>query len=197
MHIDYDLIITYGGIAKKISKGEIVFSENSEPKYYYQVLSGSIKIYTSNIQGKEFVQDIYTPGQSFGEPPLLIDKKYLITAEAQEESVILLLKKENFMQLIDEHKEIHFELTKDLANRAYNTLFSAQILANPSPEDKILKFLNQLVEKNIIEKNTPIPYTRQQIANQIGLRVETVIRSLNKLQKENKVQIINRKLYYL
>ncbi len=157
MHIDYDLIITYGGIAKKISKGEIVFSENSEPKYYYQVLSGSIKIYTSNIQGKEFVQDIYTPGQSFGEPPLLIDKKYLITAEAQEESVILLLKKENFMQLIDEHKEIHFELTKDLANRAYNTLFSAQILANPSPEDKIIKFLNQLVEKNIIEKTPQFP----------------------------------------
>ncbi|MCO5260463.1 MAG: Crp/Fnr family transcriptional regulator [Crocinitomicaceae bacterium] len=197
MHIDYDLLITYGGIAKKISKGEIVFSENSIPRYYYQVIEGSIKIYSSNKQGKELIQDIYTKGQSFGEPPLLLNKNYLISAEAQEDSVIVVLKKENFLQILNEHNDTQQNLIKDLAERVYNNTVAAQILANPLPEEKIIKFLNQLIDKNIITKNTPIPYTRQQIANHIGLRVETVIRSLNKLQQEGKVKIINRKLHYL
>lgn len=197
MHIDYDLLITYGGIAKKISKGESVFSENSVPRYYYQIMEGSIKIYSSNKQGKELIQDIYTKGQSFGEPPLLIDKKYLIAAEAQEDSVIIQLRKDNFLQILNEHPDIVLELINDLSTRVYNNMIAAQILASQSPEEKIVKFLNQLVDKKIITKNAAIPYTRQQIASHIGLRVETVIRSLNKLQKEGKVNIINRKLFYL
>lgn len=197
MHIDYDLLITYGGIAKKISKGEYVFSENSVPRYYYQIVEGSIKIYSSNKQGKELIQDIFTKGESFGEPPLLIDKKYLITAEAQEDSVIVQLRKDNFLQILNEHPEIVTDLIKELSKRVYNNMIAAQILASQSPEEKIVKFLNQLIDKKIITKNTPIPYTRQQIANHIGLRVETVIRSLNKLKKEGKVKIINRKLFYL
>jgi CRP-like cAMP-binding protein len=41
-----------------------------------------------------------------------------------------------------------------------------------------------------------IAFTRQEIANFTGLRVETVIRTLKKMEEENKVTIDHRKLYY-
>jgi CRP-like cAMP-binding protein len=40
-----------------------------------------------------------------------------------------------------------------------------------------------------------IPYTRQQIADMTGLRVETVIRTVKQLQKEGKLEIIQHKIY--
>jgi CRP-like cAMP-binding protein len=49
--------------------------------------------------------------------------------------------------------------------------------------------------KNCNEKEL-IPFTRQEIANFTGLRVETVIRALSKMSKCKKVDIINHKIYY-
>ena len=45
-------------------------------------------------------------------------------------------------------------------------------------------------------KKELVEFTRQEIANFTGLRVETVIRELSKMSKTNKVEIINHKLYY-
>lgn len=41
-----------------------------------------------------------------------------------------------------------------------------------------------------------VPLTRQQLASMTGLRVETVIRTIKKMEQQNIVKIINRKIYY-
>lgn len=49
-------------------------------------------------------------------------------------------------------------------------------------------------------KRTPfsfqVPLTRQEMANYTGLRVETTIKTIKKMEQENLVKIVNRKIYY-
>ncbi|WP_418123738.1 helix-turn-helix domain-containing protein [Chryseobacterium sp. PTM-20240506] len=54
--------------------------------------------------------------------------------------------------------------------------------------------------KSYDENKTPysfqIPLTRQQLASLTGLRVETVIRVIKNMEKENELKIVNRKIFY-
>lgn len=164
--------------------------------FYFQILEGEVKLFCMNEDGKEHIQGIFKDGNSFGEPPMLIDKPYPTTAKTITDSVIVRLPKERFVSLLQDYPHICKEMLTAFALRIYNKSISAQILTSHTPCEKIIAFLRRFKEENHFEEMVQIPYTRQQIADFTGLRVETVIRNLSKLQSEKKIQIINHKVYY-
>ena len=72
MQIDLDLLFSWGAITKKYNKNEVIFSEEEDAHFYYQIIEGSIKMFTTNDEGKELTQGVFSNGESFGEPPLFI-----------------------------------------------------------------------------------------------------------------------------
>ena len=82
-----------------------------------------------------------------------------------------------------------------MATRIHTKARTTKDIVNQKPEFRILAFLN--AHKNLDCSNKElVAFTRQEIANFTGLRVETVIRELSRMSKTNKVEIINHKLYY-
>lgn len=195
MQIDYDILITYGGVTRKFEKGAFIFQEDGTPYYFYQLVSGEIKLFSANADGKELTQGIFKAGQSFGEPSLLLGKEYPSTAQAIIDSVIVKVRKEYFQNILHDYPELVEKLMYTFAWRIYDKSTSAQIWVQQTPEKKIMQFLNIKKNNFISQHNQPFPYTRQQIADYTGLRVETVIRTLIRMNKEGKVKIINHKLY--
>ncbi len=197
MPIDIDLLTAWGGTSKIYKKGEIVFHEGDLARCYYQIIKGEVKMFNVNHEGKEFMQGIFSDGQSFGEPPVIINKPYPTTATALKETTIIRLAKEDFIKLLKEYPGIAYTLLEHLANRTYNKAITLKEIINNNPEARIIAFLDtKKSEKTGLGAREIVPYTRQQIANFTGLRVETVIRTLAKLKDKKKVEIINRKLYY-
>jgi CRP-like cAMP-binding protein len=197
MFIDTDILIAWGGISKRYKKGEYIFHEDEVPRCFYQIIDGTVKLYNTNFDGKEYTQAEFKKGNSFGEPPLFIDELYPATAVTTEESVIIRLSKERFLEILDEYPEIQKKLICTLARRIYNKSITAREIINNSPELRILAFLNEYKKKNLLEnEKIEIPYTRQEIANFTGLRVETVIRTLSKMKALKTVDIVDRKLIY-
>lgn len=198
MHIDDNILITYGGVARKLSKSENVFEEGEKPRFFYQIVEGETKIFSSNIEGKELTQAIYVEGESFGGPPLLLEKPYPSTAQATTQSVVMRISRENFIHILNDFPEISRAMLYSFAERIYEKSEMAQVWVGHSPEEKIEQFLikNKLKNPNDHEEENIVPFTRQQIADFTGLRVETVIRTLKKMSEIGKVKIINHKLYY-
>lgn len=197
MFIELDILLDYGGIQKKYNKGNLIFAEGDPCHYFYQVVEGSIKMFNTNLEGREFTQGIFHKGESFGDPLLFLDKPYPASAESCEKSVIIRLPKETFLKLLNENKELQNKVIFLLANRAYAKAITANIIVNSDPETRILSFLDYYKTKyDSSSQKKLIPITRQQIANHTGLRVETTIRTLKKLTDKGKVEIINHKLYY-
>lgn len=196
MKIDYDVLITYGGVAKKYDKGDFIFHEDTMPYYYFQIITGEVRLFSTNSEGKELNQGFFKTGSSFGEPPLFLGKEYPCTAQANVNSVIVKLRKENFLAILRDFPELSEALIQLFAARLYNKSKMAQIWVQHTPEEKILKFLDSKIIKNTNGQTQPIQYTRQQIADFTGLRVETVIRTLMRMKQEGKVKIMNHKLYY-
>jgi len=195
MQIDIDLLFTYGGIAKGYKKNETIFHEEELGNFYFQIIEGSVKMFNSNDEGKEFTQGYFTNGQSFGEPPLLIDQPYPSSAVAFQDSKIIKLSKDKFLKILEEYPSIQKNLLNLMARRIHSKAMTTKDIVNQKPEYRIVSFLNTHKSTDCNSKQL-VPFTRQEIANFTGLRVETVIRALAKMNQTKKVEIINHKIYY-
>ncbi len=197
MFIDHDILITWGAVAKKYKKGEFIFHEGEMPQNFHQIISGRVKMYNTNEDGKEFTQAEFTAGESFGEPPIFIEQAYPSTAVPIEDTVILKIKKMRFLELLDEYPSLQKKIIQLFAKRIYNKAITVREIVNSSPEARIVAFLMAYKKKNNKDlQEIEIPYTRQEIANFVGLRVETVIRTLHNMQEKETVKILHRKLYF-
>lgn len=197
MQIDLDLLYSWGAVAKKYKKNETIFDENEVANFYFQILEGSVRLFNSNDEGKEFTQGIFCKGDGFGEPPLFINETYPSKAVTIQDSTILKLSKDKFFNILDEYPSIQKSFLVLLAQKIHSKSKTSKEIINQKPEFRITAFLNSFKKKsgNLSEKIL-IPYTRQEIANYTGLRVETVIRVFTQMNKDNKVAIINHKIYY-
>lgn len=193
--INPDILLAYGAVTLHCHKGTLLFTEGATPVYYYQLISGEVKVYYTNSGGRDLIQGIFSAGQSFGEPPLLAGKPYPSSAIACTEVLVLRIKKERLMEILKDYPDLALSLLVTFAGRIYNKATTSNILATASPEEKLLVFFNKIRAASPDKKTMEIPYTRQQIADFTGLRVETVIRSLLKMAEAGKLVIKAHKVY--
>lgn len=197
MQIDVNLLLAWGAVAKRYGKNETIFDEDESAICYYQIQEGQVRMVNISNDGREFVQGVFTVGQSFGEAPLFINQHYPTAAVAHEPCVLLKLSKDKLLKLLDENPPVQAKLLETFARRIYNKTITAREIINNNPEGRILAFLKSMKDRSgSQEKRTLVTYTRQEIANFTGLRVETVIRTLKHMEEENKVSIIEHKLWF-
>ncbi len=197
MILDEDLLLACGATYKKLNAGEIVFSEGSICSFYHQLVSGRVKWINFNDEGKEFIQTIVEPGESFGELPLFDDKPYAADAMAVEDSIVLRLHKPVFLNLLKDSPELHFSFSRLLAEKVRYEFLLLKTISTEEPEKCIGILLDYLKKNNkhFCKECNQLKLTRQQIANMTGLRVETVIRALRNMHNNGKVVISKGKVF--
>ncbi|TXN36950.1 Crp/Fnr family transcriptional regulator [Flagellimonas hymeniacidonis] len=195
--ISNDLLKKYGAEKVHLSKKEVLFKVDTLPRYYFQVISGKIKMNNFNEDGKEFIQGIFSEGSSFGEPPLFADLTYPAYAEAVEESTVWRLEKKKFFELLKENSEVHLSITKVLAGRLHYKATMVAEISSESPEHRLLKLIDYFkthIHKIPDEEPYLVELSRQQMADLTGLRVETVIRAIKSMEKKRILQLQSHKI---
>ena len=195
--IDIDTLLTWGGTYKKVCKGDIIFLEDCTARYYYQLVSGSVRWVNIDGDGKEFTQLIIEEGECFGELPLFDDRTYAATTIANVDSVVIRLPKQSFLQLLEENSRIHFAFTRLMSERLRYKFFLLKEMAHQNPEHlltALFKYFHQH-DKHTCPKCHLVRLTRQQLADITGLRIETVIRAIRLLNEKGIVSIKKGKVF--
>lgn len=196
--IDENLLKQFGARLGSFDKGETLFNQGDTPRYYFQIQMGAIKMNNFNDEGKEFVQGLFSEGDSFGEPPIFLEDIYPANAVAIVSSKVFLLPKHRFMDLLVANPQIHLSITTNLASRLYYKSIMASEISSQEPEHRVLKLIDYFktkIDKVPTDHEYKVEITRQQIADLTGLRVETVIRSIKSLERKEELVIRNRKVY--
>ncbi|PCH75917.1 MAG: cyclic nucleotide-binding protein [Flavobacteriaceae bacterium] len=191
------LLQKHGASIKTFKKGAFIFEKNDLPLYYFQVVSGLVKINNFNDQGKEFIQGFFKEGSSFGEPALLANMPYPSNAEVVKNTVIIQLPKTEFLELMT-NPIASIAIVKSIAKRLYfKSLITAEISYKKPPHIvlTLLEYIKATTSDSCASNLFKIALTRQEIASLTGLRVETVIRAIKLLETQGAIQIINRKVY--
>jgi len=200
MPIDTDLLSSYGATVDTFDPNDIIFEEGETPKYYYQIISGNVKLNYTDEDGKELILSILKTGQSACEFLLFLDEKYPVTAVAISQSTIMKVPKHNFLEMLDNHPKSCAEVRRFVSERLYHKFIVMQNNSSHHAEVRIKGILTYF--KNESDSNNDIPYsyevplTRQQLASITGLRVETVIRCIKKMESEKTVEIIKGKIFF-
>jgi CRP-like cAMP-binding protein len=194
--INIKLLRKTGAVERRIIKGEILFFEGDNPVFYYQILTGAIKMNNYNEEGYETIHAIFTDGQSLGEPAILGGFPFPANAVALENTLLLCLEKNRFWEMVEKHPSISMDLLKTISKRLrFKTMVSKEINGQEA-EHRILSLLRHFKSNNEKGDNLfEISLTRKTIASMIGLRVETVIRAIGELKKKGMIEVRNRKIY--
>lgn len=183
---------------KFFKKGTIIFRENQKASYFRQVEEGKVKMVTFTPDGKEVIQSIFQKGESFGEPAMIGGFPYPSRAVALTDCKIWILGKRDFINLLRNNFDLHFKLTQTLCNRMEFKSNLLQSVSIKHPQERILSFIDYLKKRwknpELKQDYFVVPYTRQQLADSLALRVETVIRAIKELEANKEVKIINRKV---
>ena len=189
--VDLQLLETFGASTKKLSPDEIIFQEGTECYFYHQVVSGHVRWVNFTEDDGEFIQEIIGPGESFGEYPLFDGLPYAASAVANEETVIIRLRKDKFLKLLESNPAVQMDFLKMYTSRLrFKTLLLKEISCyGPVHQISTLFDYFKQAKKNICDTCNVVQLTRQQIADMTGLRVETVIRSIRQMKEKGELII--------
>jgi CRP-like cAMP-binding protein len=197
--IPVELFQKYKARLVNVKKDQMLIEEGEPARDFLQVDQGQIKMYIVNPEGQEFTQGIFNVGESFGEPALLGDFDYPSNAIATMPGKVWRLPKPEFLELLKENFDVHLKLSQVLCKRLqYKTMILTEV-SSYDPEHRLMTLLTYFKSK-LIKKVTAdkalVPFTRQQLADMTGLRVETVIRSIKKLERDNKLVLQGHKILF-
>ena len=198
MLVDPDLLLKYGGFAENYAPSEIIFSEGEIPHYYYQLVTGLVKLSHFAEDDKEMIQSIVFEGKSVCELLSFTDQKFPVNAVAMVPSIVIKVPKAGFLKLISENQQSAVATQRYVAERLYHKFRLMQNNASKYSHVRIKGILTYF--KSLSEDKTPYSYevqlTRKQLAALTGLRIETVIRTVKKMESEKLLKIIKRKIYF-
>ncbi len=189
--IPVDLLERYGARLVRFDRDAVVFDQGDPAGHFFQVATGRVQMVVTSERGRAFTQGYFDAGQSFGEPPLFSGTAYPASAVAVEESAVWKCPGAAFFRLLAEHADVHLAVTRSLARRL---VYKSMMLAELAVEEAQHRLV-ALIRYFRVSSGAPadrawrVPYTRQQLADMTGLRVETVIRTIRAMEEKGLLRI--------
>ena len=184
---------------KKYNTDDVIFLEYEKGDKFYLVQSGSVKI-TKVIKDVEKLLDIVYTGEFFGEMAILEDTTRSASAIANEPTVLLELRKENFQNILANNTIMALKLSKSFAKRIFDAKRRLLILQLNETDLRVYDCLLLLAELQNIPRDhyyepQELNATINDIANWCGVRVVDVQKVLNTLVKTGKIDIRTNTIY--
>jgi CRP/FNR family transcriptional regulator len=177
---------------KTYPKKQVIFWEGDPVEYIYLIKRGNIKLYKTQSDGRSQILRIDGTGGILGFDSLF-SNTYLATAETIVESVLCQISANDFRTLLAKEPEINFRLLKAISKeleKNENLLFT---LGTRTAKERIAYFLLNLYTSQCDCDENPkkinLLISRQEVSEHLGMKQETVIRSLSKLKDEKIIDI--------
>jgi DNA-binding response OmpR family regulator len=172
-----------------------LYHEGKRPRFLYYLFKGKVKCIKDHEDGKEYITNLYSEGDFIGYTALIEDINYDDTAVILEDAEIMLIPREEFLQMIYSDiniatKFIHIitQNVKEKEERLLNLAYS-------SLRKRVAKALVDIVDKfGITDKTKPIEISREEIAQYIGTATESLNRTISDFKAENLIDISKGKI---
>ena len=163
-----------------------IFGEGEPSEYVYRVQSGAVRTSKLLSDGRRQIGAFHMPGDIFG---LEAGDLHQFTAEAISDVTVLFVKRSIIMSLAARDGAVASELwsvTADALRRAHEHMLA---LGRKSAQERIATFLLGIAERTEKDDMVELPMSRLDIADYLGLSIETVSRTLSLLESEAAIEL--------
>lgn len=178
-------------VERRYRKGTVIFFENDPGDALYVVKVGHVKIYRVAEDGREKSLVLLGPGEFFGELALLDSEPRSAVAEALSPTVLFVLGRTGFVNLVLERPQIALQALRVLSRRLRQTDAQLMDVIFHDVRSRVIRTLYHLAEQHGVDepqgRRINLKLTHQEIANLAGTSRETVTRTLASLQDERRI----------
>ena len=177
----------FDGLAAALSFGrnEEIYGEGEPAEYLYAVESGCVR--TSKIlnDGRRQIGAFYLPGDVFG---FEAGDEYSFSAEALAPTVVRIIKCSVFKARAARNAELLNQMIKLTATELQRAQAHILLLIK-SAQERVAGFLLEMADRTNDVSEIELPMSRQDIADYLGLTIETVSRTLTQFENNNSIAL--------
>ena len=180
---------------KRLQRGEMLFQRGDNPRGFYLVVAGQIKLAISSPQGNEKVVEIIGPMQSFGEAVMFMGKPYPVFAQGLAESTLLHIPQEQVFELLETDALFARRMLAGLSMRLHSLVQDVESYTLRSGTERLIGYLLQQggpQENGRLE--VTLPATKQVIASLLNITPETISRIFHELSSNGLIEVQGRQI---
>lgn len=176
------------GTRLNFRRNDEVYAEGDKAECWYKVVSGTVRLCKLLADGRRHIGEFCFSGDCFG-----IDgtDERLYSAEAVDDVIIMRFQRKATERLIDQNlalaRLLRDTTLRDLANAHGRTL----LLGRMTAPERVASFLLEMFERRDRTKSLDLPMSRNDIADYLGLTIETVCRTLSAFKRSSLIAIPN------
>jgi CRP-like cAMP-binding protein len=178
------------GVKVRFARNETIFNDGDEAKSCYKVISGAVRLCKHMTDGRRQIADFLLAGDFFG---FIQFGTYKFTAEAVGDVVLLCYPQGQVTRLSSAMPNLRGRLLVLLSQRLLGMQDHLVMLGQQTAKERVASFLLHIAERSDAEEGLvfDLPMSRQDIADYLGLTIETVCRMLSELKRERVIAIPN------
>ena len=162
------------GAPMRFARNAEIYGEDEPAEYLYQVISGAVRTYRMLDDGRRQIGAFYLPGDVFG---FEAGEAHQSTAEAISEVQILVVKRSSVLARAEHEKSLAKQLWM-LTVRELQRVQQHSLVLIKNAEERVAGFLLEMAGRNANQSSAvELPMSRQDIADYLGLTIETVSRT--------------------
>jgi CRP-like cAMP-binding protein len=166
--------------------GEI-YGEGEPADFVYKVVGGTVRTYKVLADGRRQIGSFYLPGDVFG---LEAGDEHAFSAEAVTAAKVLVVKRSALIGLAARDSSVARELWT-LTGLELARVQEHILLLVKTAQERVVGFLFEMAARRPGSDTVDLPMSRQDIADYLGLTIETVSRTLTSLEHEAAIELPN------
>ena len=165
------------GVPMRFVRNVELYGEDEPAEFLYQVVSGAVRTYRMLDDGRRQIVAFYLPGDMFG---VEAGEVHQSSAEAVGDSQVLIVKRSSVMARADHERDLAKQLWTLTVSELQRVQQHSLVLIK-SAEERVAGFLLEMAGRCSGNLSVELPMSRQDIADYLGLTIETVSRTITQL----------------
>jgi CRP/FNR family transcriptional regulator, nitrogen fixation regulation protein len=173
------------GASMSFARNAEICGENEPADYLYKIVSGTVRTSKILSDGRRQIGAFYFRGDIFG---LEMGEEHAFSAEAITDVKVLVIKRSAVVALAERDNDVArqlWELTGRELGRAQDHL----LLLVKTARERVVSFLLEMAARVPADDAVDLPMSRQDIADYLGLTIETVSRTLTQLENSAAIEL--------
>jgi CRP/FNR family transcriptional regulator, nitrogen fixation regulation protein len=162
-------------------KDEEIYGEDEPAEYVYQVIRGAACTYKLLADGRRQIGAFHLPDDVFG---LEAGATHRLAAEAIVDTTVQLVKRRSLEQAATTDVQVSHKLWTMTAGELRHAEEHMLLLGRKSAMERVAHFLLEMDRRLAVAEMMALPMCRRDIADYLGLTLETVSRALSQLNDE-------------
>ena len=174
------------GAAMSFSRNGEIYGEGEAADYIYKVLSGAVRTYKLLDDGRRQISAFHLPGDVFG---LEAASNHHFSAEAVTPATVIVVKRSALVALAARQGDVANELWTLTARELEKVQNLMITLGRKNAQERVAAFLLEMADRASDKHTVELPMSRQDIADYLGLTIETVSRTFTQLENEAAIEL--------